>query len=276
MKITVYVGAMAGDAERQWEIRTPEVLSMLDGCVCIESEKYPMASNADWDFAVRGLIGGVTRCVYSPEHGLELATDYWIPETLVQEDLHKIAEDTLGQHTDGVGEGGYTVRCGGTTYAIEVPIDVAFATPWASTTRVEQVNDGRPVPPPAKVPIAAASGDVAALRTCLAEGADVDGRLQGFTGLHLAIGGGHRDCALLLIAAGADVNAVFEVHKTTALMDCALCNAMSDEDAAVVASQLIAHGADISLRSNTADTAEDYALNRKKSQLLRVLQANAP
>ena len=85
---------------------------------------------------------------------------------------------------------------------------------------------------------AAAAGDLAALRTALAD-ANAPGA-DGWTPLHLAAHGGHGPAVDLLLASGADVGAVSANDLANTPLHAALAGA---QDAGVVAA-LLAAGAD--------------------------------
>ena len=65
-----------------------------------------------------------------------------------------------------------------------------------------------PEPPDISIHRAARDGNIEAVKQHLADGADVNAKLdRGYTALHYAAHEGHKEIAQLLIAAGADVNA---------------------------------------------------------------------
>ena len=71
-----------------------------------------------------------------------------------------------------------------------------------------------PEPPDISIHRAARDGNIEAVKQHLADGADVNAKLdRGYTALHYAAHEGHKEIAQLLIAAGADVNAKGEGRR---------------------------------------------------------------
>nr|GMD17107.1 ankyrin repeat, PH and SEC7 domain containing protein secG-like [Ipomoea batatas] len=95
---------------------------------------------------------------------------------------------------------------------------------------------------------AARSGDVAAVKKCLAEGADVNGRDQnGWTALHRAAFKGRMECVKVLVSHGAEVDAVdgsgyAPLHRA------------GEVGHRAVALYLIAHGAKANMKGIKAKT----------------------
>ena len=72
-----------------------------------------------------------------------------------------------------------------------------------------------PEPPDISIHRAARDGNIEAVKQHLADGADVNAKLdRGYTALHYAAHEGHKEIAQLLIAAGADVNVKFDDSLT--------------------------------------------------------------
>ena len=114
---------------------------------------------------------------------------------------------------------------------------------------------------------ASSRGDLAAVQTLLAEGADVVGRgYWGYTALIEASLCGHLAIVKALLAAGADVNASSHISYT-ALM-CATENGHLD-----ILKVLLAAGADVNATASNGLTALQIALYLGHAAVVRVLLA---
>ena len=120
--------------------------------------------------------------------------------------------------------------------------------PSLKTEPVEPVVEAaKPEPPTAKVPEisiheAARDGNIEAVKQHLADGADVNARVNdGWTPMHFAIDYGRKEVAELLIAEGADVNAKDDA-------DGSLLHFATDSGYKEVAELLITKGADVNAK----------------------------
>jgi hypothetical protein len=220
---------------------------------------------ADLDFALAriGLVGGeVSFAVLSPQN-VDIVVSYWSPRALTLEELGKLHAYTEGQLADGAGEGGFELDLAG---------EKIHVYPNASSElTVKVVDDGRAIPSPSPIAIAAREGDLIALRKALAQGEAVDSRLQGYTGLHLAILFGHLDEASELLAHRADPNARDRIGDTPLHM-CALANSLDDAASQGLAKELLAFGARAELRTAEGQTALELANLRKKTGMAALLR----
>lgn len=123
MKITIVLPAYALDANDEY-IDDASLLNSLDGQPC-GSDDECMADHLDMTLSDIGVIGGVIRCEYSEASGLRLACNYWSPRMLAENELNALAEDTIGQLSDGIGESGFTIECAGGTVTILYESDVS-------------------------------------------------------------------------------------------------------------------------------------------------------
>ena len=113
--------------------------------------------------------------------------------------------------------------------------------------------------------IAAHDGDIEAIKQHIADGADVDAKLdRGYTALHYAAHEGHKEIAQLLIAAGADVNAKDDDGRTP------LHYAANHGDKVIV-EPLIANGADVNPKDEDGETPLDWAIDRKRTETAELL-----
>jgi ankyrin repeat protein len=112
------------------------------------------------------------------------------------------------------------------------------------------------------------SGDPAAVRQALREGADADSKdSSGFTPLLLASLKGNEEIAKLLLEAGASPNSTNEVGETPVM----LAIQFGENN---VLNLLLDHGADLTLRSHSRGyTALHLAASRENVSALRILLA---
>jgi hypothetical protein len=252
------------------DLDEPDLLEQLNG---LESPEV-CSDYMDDDLADLGIIGGSVKLVHVGGEEFRVVTEYRSPSKLDDQTVERLAQTSLGQWSDGIGENGfYEVQ-----EALGVSINLSPLEQEASV-RVEQIDDGQFVPSPNILAKAAREGDLALLKSELAAGADVERRLQGYTPLHLAVLYGRANTALELIAQGADVHALDPLGED-ALMQAALSNSISDEDAALVARALLeksapANGFDATDQFPLATRQKplEAALGREKLKLAAILRS---
>ncbi len=104
------------------------------------------------------------------------------------------------------------------------------------------------------VPEAAMTGDLAAVRSLLKSGADVNAAQgDGVTGLHWAARQGHEDLATTLIVAGANVRATTRFGAVTPL------HLAAERGSGAIVGMLVKAGADLDARTGTGATALMFA-----------------
>src|SRR5215469_16666423 len=247
-------GSKFSDKEMELIVEDDSTLSALSGWCYRGSAMY---NYLDMELIDQGIVGGIIRVAWTAGSGLEIIIDYWAPDTLHHSYISRLRDETIGQLSDGIGECGFEVLLDERKLLLVADTD--------ATVDVEQVYDGKPIPMPSRVARAARDGDMALLNEALASGEPIDSLIQGYSGLHLAITFGHIDAALLLISKGANVNLRVRDGNETPLHVCALTNSLSDSDSATVASALLSHGADKTIKTASGDTAASFAENRRKT-----------
>lgn len=241
-------------------------IGALDG-----AESDDVCSNYfDSEFADLGITGGSVRLAYDADAGeFRVVTEFSSPVELTPEQLGRLARDTEGQWSDGIGEAGFDDLAGrlGVTISLGAP------------ERVEQIEDGKTTGKTGTgLARAAREGDMAALREHLDAGDSTEARLQGYTPLHLAVLYGRAEAALELIARGADVGAR-DPQGQEPLLLAALSNSTKDADAARIAAALLERGASVhGHRGAAADpnrgelTPLSMAVLRQKTELAALLR----
>ena len=260
MKYTCRPSASVIDEESDSAVSPPR---SLEGWVY---EALRLGDYLDDEIADRGVIGGVIRFAVA-EDAAQILVDYWSPAPLDDSILDALREYTAGQMSDGAGEGGFEYAEHDRRVRVNADLDRPIA--------VEQVDDGQKVPPPSRIAIAARKGDLPSLQEALAAGGeDVDAPYLGYTGLHLAILGGHVDAALTLLTHGADPNRP-DPSDGAPLFLCAAANPLSDDGAARVAQALLMRGADPTRMGDAGLSARALAESRGKTLMAGVLPTAA-
>lgn len=260
MRISFHVPGRVYEKDSERSVQDMSALLSLDSW---RYESGNMYDYIDMRLVDEGVTGGIIRAAWIADRGLEIVIDYWAPDTLSHSHVDQLRDETAGQLSDGLGAGGFEATIGDRKLVLMPDTDKA--------SRMEVVRDGKPVPMPSKIAQAARDGDMPLLEKSLASGEAIDSRIQGYSGLHLAIIYGHVDAALLLISRGADPNLMVGDGDETPLHTCALSNTMSDNESATVAKELLKHGADKSIVTASGKTAASFAENRHKMEMLRVL-----
>ncbi len=117
------------------------------------------------------------------------------------------------------------------------------------------------------VHVAAAVGNIEAVKKHLAAGADVNAKNEdGGTPLLRAAWGGHKEIAELLIANGADVN-VKSGRTATPPLHLAAYKGHKE-----VVELVIAKGADVNAKGDAGDTPLDWAISRKRTETADLLR----
>ena len=192
-------------------VTASSVVRELDGA---ESEDA-CANHLDSDLADIGITGGMVKLTYDSGSGLfRVSSEYTVPAKLKPALLKRLARDTVGQWSDGIGEGCFD----SVMEKREVFIDLS---PGGKATAT-QADDGTPAPKksPAKVAAgalakAAADGDLGTVKELVAGKAKLETRdRNGWTPLVAAIANDHLAVALYLIEHGASPTALTRAKGT--------------------------------------------------------------
>ena len=241
-------------------------IKKLDGAISEELCADHLAA----DRAALGITGGAVALARdSATKEWRVVTDYTAPTKLKPAQLKRLAADTAGQWSDGIGEACFD------ELAERLKVTIDLAPDKDTDLRMEQIDDGRK-PSRSKTALAKAArdGDLPTLLALLDAGADLESRLQGFTALNFAVLYGNADAALELIARGADLSAEDPIGSDP-LMATAMTNSLGDADAARIARALLERGVDPHRQRGKPGrgyTPLYMAKNRKKSALSKVLR----
>jgi hypothetical protein len=213
------------------------IIRQLDGAESAET----CSDYLDSDLADLGITGGTVKLSHEAGEGwFRVSTEYTAPVKLEPAQLSRLACDTAGQWSDGIGEACFDELA----ERLGVVIDLS-PLGLEKGLHVEQIDDGSNAGnPKTALAKAARDGDIASLRKHLNAGEDTETRLQGYTPLHLAVIYGQTATALELIARGADVDAL-DPQGENPLSLAAMSNSIDDADAARVARALLERGASV-------------------------------
>lgn len=176
-------------------------------------------------------------------------TAYRTPKMVEPSQLDELVKLTLGQWSDGLGEGCFDEAALAAGVSIDLfPIDADDTL----FVQVDNEDEDQALAPATKPSLdlyrAAEAGDLVEVTRLLDAGADIEFGEEGHTPLHNAVLCGCPDVALLLLERGSDPRAVYAGFgagkPVDALMEAALSNSLTDEDAATVAEALLKAGVD--------------------------------
>lgn len=212
------------------------------------------------------IVGGAIEVVWAPDQGgLRVVSEYWSPVELSPDQLQALTDQTLGQWSDGIGEGCFDEW----SQESGIGLDLApFTRDDYQDPVAEQVDDGREVPRFAHLAKAVWRGKLDVVQQAVAERADLNAVYDGHTALLLAIMKKDVAIALLLIEGGADVDRG-SVIGTTPLM---ACTSLPPADAMRVAKALVARGCDLDAVDYEGQTAATMAANNNQRELAEFLR----
>ena len=217
----------------------------------------------DADIADAGVVGGEVSLKQTATGQPLIEVAYWHPGKPGDRLVHGLRAYTVSQLEDGIGEGGFEFAFAGQRLLVMADTEDAGI--------VDVKHDGRVVPEPSRIAMAARDGDLPRLIVELeAAPRTIDRLHQGCTALHLAILYGHAEAIPLLVAAGANPNVV-DFLGNTPLEACAFSNRLDDEKSRDIAQILLAAGANPFHRAPDGESARSYAESRQKRLLASIL-----
>ena len=256
MRLTYIFSARVSDDNSDAIVSAPD---RLDGRKLTEDtvDKY-----LDRDLADLGVLGGEIR-LSAKDGEANVVVTYWLPGITDEALISRLQAYTVAQLDDGIGEGGFQIDSDGERLLVTAYTD------W--TESVEATDDGRPIPDPPRIAIAARDGELWALAAAIeADKSEIDRLHQGYSALQLAILNGHSDAIPVLLSAGANPNQLDSLGSTP-LELCALSNSLDDDQSRRVAQFLIDAGATPNHTTPNGETAKSYALLRQKSRMAEIL-----
>ena len=239
-----------------------DIQRKLDGA----KSKDKCGNYIDSDLAELGITGGTVKLLCeAPKGGFRVTTEYTSPVKLNRTQLKKLANNTTGQWSDGIGESCFDKLAD----RLGVMINLLQS---ERSVKIEQIDDGkRLAKPKTSLAKAAEDDDLAAVLALLEAGANTETRLEGFTPLHLALSRGYWEIALELMNHGADVLA-HDPRDFDPLLITAMSKSLKDEHAAQVATELLKRGAPVTDPEYGECTPLYRAKQRKKKKLMSVLK----
>ena len=264
MRVIVAGAAKAYDLETEKQVTDRKRLESLHGLLY---DQDTVAQYIVGPLAELGIEGGVVKLDCPAGGTLRVVTEYSVPRKLKPRELKDLISQTLGQWSDGIGEGEFMHR-------EKVGMSVDLAAGSAEEVTVEQFDDG--LAPARLNPLFKIVKDnaIEKLKAKLATKADVNVRnKEGMALLSVACLCGHCDIVMLLIASGADVRAT-EKDQSTALKYLAMSNRgeASTEKVIAAASALVMKGAEVEARDAEGRTPLMWAASREKTELVKYLQ----
>ncbi|MGO9109976.1 MAG: ankyrin repeat domain-containing protein [Thermoguttaceae bacterium] len=266
MKIIISRVASAFVPGTREEITDARRLQSPDG---LDYSKDRCSNYFDQSLEDIGLTGGVIALAFDAKSkGLQVVTEYQSPRRLKPAELKRLVKATVGQWSDGIGEGDFRHRK-------RTKIDVNLYPSGSAKVTTEQIDDGQEVRKPRRSEL------LKALERCnwreaeqvLSGGASVKCKdKEGNTPLHLACSSGAFGLALRLLECGADVHAKNKSGEAP-LVRLARVWVLPERTKSClsVAQALLQHGTCVDARDKIGETPLMWAVNKGNVPLIKLL-----
>lgn len=268
MQISIRGPLVILSAKNQKPLSSPVKLRKLNRLVSEDScVNYLTGKLSDLD-----LQDGHIRLRFDAKSGeMEVLTNYQSERELTKKELTALTSETIGQWTDGIGEGEFDA------FENEHSMVFELLSEGAKAVRAEQISeaDAKKKTVRRRIFGAIKKGDLEAVAKCLDSGEDIEARKENATPLINATSEGQAKVVQLLVERGADVHARDEEGET-ALYHCAVIRTehLSDAKATEIAKILLAAGADPNAVDKDGTTHPlELAKSRKKKKLCQALEA---
>ena len=267
MKVVIRGLAVAFDEQTEELIADGKRLAQLDGLSF--SEEYCGDYLSDSLFEI-GIVGGLIELSYSESDSkLEVLTTYRAPRELTPDELKALVDETLGQWSDGIGEGEFQ-------HSLELGMGVDISATTGEPT-VEQIDDGIIVKRPKKSELIkllqSRRVDESQALELVQGGADVHAKDRyGQTVLELACLAVLPKLVELLVQRGVVKNA----SGDRSLSKLAFCHGSSElqENSVLVAEILLESGISVDGYDEHGRTPLMMAANRNNLPLVKCLLGN--
>jgi ankyrin repeat protein len=214
------------------------------------------------------LVGGHIDLAYDENlQRLVVLSEFLCDKKLTDEELSELTKEVTGQWSDGMGEnfsGQYELETG-------IKLDLR---PYQQKLSCEQIDDGLAPPPKTVSKIFKALKDVDKLQKLLKSGESPNQRdKSNATPLQLAIRESLEEAAIMLMDAGADLNALENGKYTNMrMLSVATMTAMDEETRLRIVKALLDRGADVNARDGDegGSTALRWAVNRRNKRLVEL------
>jgi uncharacterized protein len=272
MRIFISGRAEACKLDTDDPITDPKQLQKLHGLLF---SKEKCLDNADSPLEEIGVEGGELRLLFDKEcNELRIVTEYYAPRRLTHEELKQLAADTTGQWSDGIGEDEFQYRS-------QLKMEVNLYPLGANKIKAKQIEGGTPAPPPVQSapplpslsPLFSPDEASEAIKRLRAQKIELHRvNKYGQTALHESCRDAKQEIVMLLLQAGANVNAKSK-DGDTPLSLLAMVNPKEKSESVYlgIANALVAFGASVDAANEEGMTPLMWATNRANFSLMKFL-----